>query len=263
MQRTSMASGPAKRVTSYNDYRPPLELSERWCHFLGPLYFSLTLSLATEREINKGPVASCVWMATPVVSSPSGFGDNSSPPTKSSSPTRTTDPAMMHTLSSTTTAEMADSSASSSAFVNDYSQFQETFGTYESSTTLKEENHSDDSQSSSTFWDLLLSLYFPIVVMWLRRSLLEVTNLIRSLVVGHLLRSTLCSVSEWMTDKTPSWLHRVLLQTHTTATSSKNLDPHAWPPPALTALALLTVFTLLVHPDGYTWIMLGKLRCVN
>ena len=37
-------------------------------------------------------------------------------------------------------------------------------------------------------------------------------------------------------------------------------DPNAWPPPTLLLLAALTLFALLVHPDGFTWILVGKLR---
>jgi len=33
-----------------------------------------------------------------------------------------------------------------------------------------------------------------------------------------------------------------------------------WPPPALMGLAIFTVLAFVVHPDGPTWIMLGKMR---
>jgi hypothetical protein len=36
--------------------------------------------------------------------------------------------------------------------------------------------------------------------------------------------------------------------------------PHSWPPPALILLALITGITLIVHPDGFTWILLPRLR---
>lgn len=36
-----------------------------------------------------------------------------------------------------------------------------------------------------------------------------------------------------------------------------------WPPPALMGLAIFTVLAFVVHPDGPTWIMLGKMRYVR
>ncbi len=39
----------------------------------------------------------------------------------------------------------------------------------------------------------------------------------------------------------------------------KGFNPdHVWPPPALTLLTLMTVVAFVVHPDGLTWIVLGK-----
>jgi hypothetical protein len=42
--------------------------------------------------------------------------------------------------------------------------------------------------------------------------------------------------------------------------SRRGFNPdHVWPPPALTFLTLITVVAFVVHPDGLTWIMVGKL----
>lgn len=38
------------------------------------------------------------------------------------------------------------------------------------------------------------------------------------------------------------------------------IDARAWPPPALLLLAVLTVFSLIVHPDGFTWLLARKIR---
>jgi hypothetical protein len=35
-----------------------------------------------------------------------------------------------------------------------------------------------------------------------------------------------------------------------------------WPPPTLLGLGVLTIVALIVHPDGYTWIFLRKIRFV-
>jgi hypothetical protein len=37
-------------------------------------------------------------------------------------------------------------------------------------------------------------------------------------------------------------------------------DPHAWPQQFLSALGVLTVFALVVHPDGFTWVVLRNIR---
>ena len=36
----------------------------------------------------------------------------------------------------------------------------------------------------------------------------------------------------------------------------------SWPPPTLLALGLFTIGTLIVHPDGYTWIVIHRIRYV-
>lgn len=63
----------------------------------------------------------------------------------------------------------------------------------------------------------------------------------------------------------PGWVHiclAILLGTnetggnHGSVGAGSNYDF----PPALTALAVFTVVAFVVHPDGPTWIMLGRLR---
>ena len=148
-----------------------------------------------------------------------------------------------------------------------YSQFERTYGGGFSNNVNKEpteQQEGDDAagegdattSGSSTFYDLFLSLYLPVALVWLRRGMFGTANLVRSLVLGHCLRLVFSNVSEWMAEKTP-WLQPILFQQ---ATSNGKLDAQAWPPPALTALAMLTILALVVHPDGFTWIMLGKLR---
>ncbi|OEU16331.1 hypothetical protein FRACYDRAFT_261206 [Fragilariopsis cylindrus CCMP1102] len=143
----------------------------------------------------------------------------------------------------------------------------------------------DQNSSSSSSWDILISLYLPILFVWFRRSMFGSANLIRSIVVGQLMRlvfvdDILNRISEKL--HLPPWLQVILFTTTNTQSSSsatttndssvlgcavagsssriEKIDPYAWPPPAFTALALLTIFALVVHPDGGTWIMLGKLR---
>lgn len=138
----------------------------------------------------------------------------------------------------------------------------------------KNDNCVDSDYESKTYWDLVATIYVPLVLLWFRRSMFGPANLIRSIIVGQLMRLVfLESVSEWFIEKLPSWLEVLLFQSTGPAGASSSghvslvlgtgngkVDPHAWPPPAFTALALLTIFALVVHPDGLTWIMLGKLR---
>ena len=133
----------------------------------------------------------------------------------------------------------------------------------------------DGDEGIHSYSELILAVYIPLVVLWFRRSMFGPANLVRTILVGQLMRFVfLDNISEWMSERLPPWLEVMLFQSPATKGSSassvttilgsgtgKN-DPHAWPPPAFTALALLTIFALVVHPDGLTWILLGKLRYV-
>jgi hypothetical protein len=136
-----------------------------------------------------------------------------------------------------------------------------------------ESNDMNCNTINATFWDLLITFYFPIMVLWFRRSIFGSANLMRTIIIGHLFRLVYFeNFSDWVVAKAPSWLLVLLYSGAETGAagplcSSKFaavvVDPHAWPPPALIALALLSILTLVVHPDGLTWIVLGKLRYVN
>jgi hypothetical protein len=133
------------------------------------------------------------------------------------------------------------------------------FSTDESSFGACEGNNGqdyDEDSKSSTFWELMITMYLPLAALWLRRSLFGITLLVRTMILGHLLRLAFGNFSEWMNEKSPSWI-RTFWQPIGPHTKP---DSKAWPPPALTALAIFTVFTLVVHPDGFTWIMMGKAK---
>ncbi|KAG7338584.1 hypothetical protein IV203_029757 [Nitzschia inconspicua] len=143
-----------------------------------------------------------------------------------------------------------------------------------------EYDHETTINGNGSLWVLLLTFYFPVMMVWIRRSMFGSVHLIRTLIVGQLLRlAFLENVAEWIMEKAPSCLRALLDQTEAVvpktiigplaspstakcyhATTAAVVDPYAWPPPAFTALALLTVVTLVIHPDGLTWIILGKLR---
>jgi len=134
----------------------------------------------------------------------------------------------------------------------------------------------DTEGGESSYLNLLLTAYVPLILLWFRRSMFGPANLIRSIVVGQLMRLVFVdNIFEWISEKLHHWLDVILFQSSTTGTmkctnagnmsamlvgGTGKINPHAWPPPALTALALLTIFALVVHPDGLTWIMLGRLR---
>ncbi len=114
-----------------------------------------------------------------------------------------------------------------------------------------------EANDNSSYWDLFLTAYAPLIMLWFRKSMFGPANLIRTIVVGQVMQwVVLDDLHERLSERFP-WLEAILVP----PTNGK-LDPHAWPPPAFTALALLTVFALVVHPDGLTWVLLGKVRYV-
>jgi hypothetical protein len=117
----------------------------------------------------------------------------------------------------------------------------------------KVESDNDDQSLSTSCMELMFSLYLPMIIVWTRRCMFGTANLVHSLVMGHCLRLLIENFSGW----TPLWLQTIVLR-HQAANGK--IDPHAWPPPAFRVLALLTMFALVVHPDGFTWILLDKLR---
>lgn len=169
---------------------------------------------------------------------------------------------------------------------------------HSSSSNNNNRNSNSNNNNNNSNWGVLCTLYLPILFFWFRRSMFGSANLIRSLVVGQLMRLVFVdNIFEWMSAKfyLPRWLRTVLLFQSSSSSSSSaaissssssssscigtttsaatstsmvllgtcgsgRIDPHAWPPPAFTALALLTIFALVIHPDGLTWILLAKLR---
>jgi hypothetical protein len=137
-------------------------------------------------------------------------------------------------------------------------------------------NNNNTNDNYHSFMDLTI-LYLTLFMVCLRRSMLNAAQFFRTLIVGQLVH--LEDISHWMSEKSPSsWWQQALWQPSkvvvttvgipTTTFAGKYFhaavtgDPHVWPPPAFTALALLTLVALVIHPDGFTWIMLGKLRYV-
>jgi len=91
------------------------------------------------------------------------------------------------------------------------------------------EFETDSKTESSTFCEFLL--YLPILL----QSLGGTLYFFRSLVLGHIVSRIFQRMDYWNSS-------------------------HAWPPPSLLLLAILTFLAFLVHPDGGTWILLRHLR---
>lgn len=104
----------------------------------------------------------------------------------------------------------------------------------------------DHDDEPVTVLDMLWTWFLPLMFLWFRRSMFGTANLFRSVLLGQCIRLLLTTATGTV-DPLPKWALMVS-------------DPHAWPPPALTGLAFLTIVAFVVHPDGLTWFMLGKLR---
>ena len=116
-----------------------------------------------------------------------------------------------------------------------------------------------------SFMELLLSFSFSIVLKLLFGGLCG----IRTLVLVHSFNFLLSclSTTEQMAGR---WLPPILqfntalavsggvtLSTIDKGFSSSRIS---WPPPTLVALGIFTIGTFIVHPDGYTWIVIHKIR---
>lgn len=140
---------------------------------------------------------------------------------------------------------------------------------------------------TASFWDVLASLWM--LFLWFQRSTFGAVGLIRSLVLGHclqfLFRTTMVTLSSSSNSNSDcltaaenqshdgigvrkyfQLMQSLLLGAGANSTNSSS-SPHkqvngAWPPPAIVALATLTILALVVHPDGLTWILLRKIRYV-
>ena len=157
----------------------------------------------------------------------------------------------------------------------------------------------DDDYIDVSFWDLLASC--SMILLWLQRSTFGIVSLVRSLILGHCLRllvanyansndssrrrssnrasndnSISSTISDWAQqylalvydlvlgsgDGSGSSISSHYLYHSSSSSSSSHKQIKSWPPPALVVLAILTIVALVVHPDGMTWIVLRKIRCV-
>jgi hypothetical protein len=81
-------------------------------------------------------------------------------------------------------------------------------------------------------------------------------NLLRSLVLGNFLLLLLNQFNPPDAIKDCAWWNTLCAALG----ANVKTDPQAWPPPALSILAILTVVALIIHPDGFTWMIWRKIR---
>jgi hypothetical protein len=117
-----------------------------------------------------------------------------------------------------------------------------------------------------TFVEFLISLFLSLLLKPLFGSL----YIIRSLFFGYILNycMRLVSVTERATEQWISPMHLNAAAAITPCTVAMNIDKglssqSSWPPTTLIVLAVLTIVALIVHPDGYTWIIMYKVRYVQ
>lgn len=172
---------------------------------------------------------------------------------------------MTSAVSAAPTASMKDNSPAtplsvtelvSSEFMDESYQVFDSYGKPEEE---QEEFSQDSCESSNTFWNLLSKIYIPILFLRLRRSIFGVAGFVRSILFGQCVQALVAWLSpsdetwEALSHSSP-WLVQFL---------GNAKDSDAWPSPTLKLLVILTLLAFIVHPDGMTWIMLGKLRYVQ
>ena len=112
---------------------------------------------------------------------------------------------------------------------------------------LTEESAGNSKSWLGSLWDLLVSLYVPFMIQFIFGASFYI---IRTLLLGYALHYTVQFFTAAGEKLPVQWLGL-------SSSSGKNT-----PLPALIGLAVLTIVALIVHPDGYTWIILRKIRCV-
>lgn len=103
----------------------------------------------------------------------------------------------------------------------------------------------DDIDDEESWGSLVLEaiLYLPMLLM---QSLWTSLHLAKSFLLGEAV--LLFLEKQWWWQRCQSVLFRI--------------DSNVWFPPSFLLLVALTVVALVVHPDGFTWVLLGKTRYV-
>lgn len=130
----------------------------------------------------------------------------------------------------------------------------------DTSTTTTTQEEQDKSWLSS-LWDLMVSLYVPFLIQLIFGASFYI---VRTLLLGYVLQYTVqffVVAEHW----TVQWLGGASGTNSVAGGAGAASGKHhnsTTPLPVLIGLAVLTMVALIVHPDGYTWIILRKIRCV-
>lgn len=119
--------------------------------------------------------------------------------------------------------------------VEEYSESSEQFGVVVPDGDVDRQNVPQPMFLPNVFWGFICSFLVPVMA----QAIFGGYYIVRTLILGYTLQYTM-KVTE-------------------TAAVQWFL---ATPPPPLICLVLLTVVAFIVHPDGFTWILLRKTRCV-
>jgi hypothetical protein len=114
-------------------------------------------------------------------------------------------------------------------------------------------DHEQDENNPATVWHLLSTIYIPLVFLRLRKTFFGLFSFMGSILFGQFFQYHLSYLSPATWDTLAPWLELI---------NAKDLHGKrdAWPPPTLKLLAIFTIVAFIVHPDGMTWVVLGKLR---
>ena len=129
----------------------------------------------------------------------------------------------------------------------------------DTSTTTTQEQ--EDKSWLSSLWDLMVSLYVPFLIQLIFGASFYI---VRTLLLGYVLQYTVqffVVAEHW----TVQWLGGASGTNSVAGGAGAASGKHhnsTTPLPVLIGLAVLTMVALIVHPDGYTWIILRKIRCV-
>jgi hypothetical protein len=114
-------------------------------------------------------------------------------------------------------------------------------------------DHEQDENNPATVWHLISTIYIPLVFLRLRKTFFGLFSFMGSILFGQFFQYHLSYLSPATWDTLAPWLELI---------NAKDLHGKrdAWPPPTLKLLAIFTIVAFIVHPDGMTWVVLGKLR---
>jgi hypothetical protein len=115
----------------------------------------------------------------------------------------------------------------------------------------------------------MLEFFISLTLSFFLKPVIGGIYIIRTLFLGYLLNYMVQFVSDTEETDEP-WIPIQQINAAVTSSavaldkgmSSTTTTTTSWPPPTFIALGILTMFAFIVHPDGYTWILIDKIRFV-